>query len=421
MPGHDPLLNSRDPLALNPQAADVSRVLQTSGAPTPPSRPAETFVGREIGGYRVVELVGAGGFSLVFRATHIASGETVALKLPRAEGFIEHLRREVLVASRFVDPQVVAIREARLEHEPPFLVMAFVEGRELALPAEPLPFGEIMGAFETFRGIVEVVARMHEADVVHGDLKPGNLRIDAGGRCHVLDLGLARHHVAVRQLSTLRASMHSVTGEKLAGTLEYMAPEVLAGEKPGSPADVYALGVILHHMLCGRPPAFGVSPSALNPFLPPRFATFLRTTLHHDPAARFPRAGALLPAIDGFIKAEARCLARRDGHARRRVAMERLTTLARGARVLFWTAALFTVSAVAWHLAAAAFAGAAPTRNLDFQDADNPLFFLVPPAAFLCLVGMILGVTTINAWIWRVPAKTYKERPGHRLWSFMMQ
>ncbi|MBI2921398.1 MAG: serine/threonine protein kinase [Planctomycetes bacterium] len=415
MHDHDPLLNSRPSPAPDAGRLEVSRVLQTSGAPPEPSPPAQSFLGREIGGFRVDELVGAGGFSLVFRAKNLASGETVALKLPRAEGLIEHLRREAVVAGRFVDPQVVAIREAHLDHEPPFLVMPFVEGRDLALPPEAPPPEEIIEAFKLFRGIAEVVARMHEAGVVHGDLKPGNLRIEAGSRCHVLDFGLAQHHVAVRQVSSLRASVHSVTGEKLAGTLEYMAPEVLAGDKPGPPADVFALGVILHQLLCGRPPAFGVSPSALNPFLPPGFSTFLRTALHHDPASRFPRAGALLPAIDAFIRAEAQCLVRRDGHARRRVAMERMRTLAGGARVLFWVAALCTVvAAAAW---------AAPFRAEEFKDAgqDSPLFLAVGGAVALGFVGLLLGVTTINAWIWRVPAKTYKERPGHRLWSFMMQ
>ncbi|KAF0242736.1 MAG: serine/threonine protein kinase [Planctomycetota bacterium] len=414
MSSHEPLLNSRISVAPSTDSAEASRVLNTSGGPPAGPDPVQPFTGKVIAEYHVDELVGAGGFSMVFRATRVSSGETVALKIPRAEGFLEHLRREAVVASRFVDPQVVDIREVRLDHDPPFLVMGFIQGADLALPSGPVPPAEIGKAFETFRDIAAVVARMHEAGVVHGDLKPGNLRIDPAGRCHVLDLGVARQQVAVRQVSTLRASMHSVTGEKIAGTLEYMAPEVLAGGKPGTPADVYALGVILHFLLCGRPPAFGVSPSEINPYLPPGFETFLRALLHHDPEARIGRAGALLPAIDGFIAAEKRCLARRDGHARRRFLMESLRTLGRAARILFWTAAAISLA----FLASLTPAGADVAREVEFE---SLLGMLAWPGAVLGLVGILLGVTSINAWILRIPARTYKERPGHKFWSFMMK
>lgn len=418
MSGHEPLLNSSRPAATPPDATAASRVLQTAGAPAAPARPVDGFLGREIGGYRVEEFVGAGGFSIVFRATRLATGERVALKLPRAEAFVEHLRREAMVSSRFDDAQVVEVREVRLDHDPPFLVMEFIEGADLAIPDGPVAPAEIARAFETFREVAAVVARMHEARVAHGDLKPGNLRMDASGRCHVLDLGVARQQVAARQVSTLRASIRSVTGEKIAGTLEYMAPEVVAGERPGTPADVYALGVLLHFMLCGRPPAFGVSPSELNPYLPPGFETFLRGMLHHDPLVRIQHAGALLPAIEGFIEGEKRCLARPDGHARRRVAMERMRTLARGARGLFWGAAAAVALA-----GLVLFTSAAPALAEYFREPgqDSPLSLLVLPAIALGFVGILIGVTTINAWLWRVPAREYKERPGHPFWSFMMQ
>jgi hypothetical protein len=193
-----------------------------------------------------------------------------------------------------------------------------------------------------------------------------------------------------------------------------MAPEVVAGGRAGMPADVYALGVILHHLLCGRPPAFGVSPSEINPYLPPGFETFLRATLHHDPKLRIARAGALLPAIDGFIATEKRCLARRDGHARRRVTMERLRTIGHAARALFWMAALIAVSCLAVMTPAAA------EVARDFEP-EAFLGLVLAPGLVLALTGLVLGVTTLNAWLFRIPAKSYKERPGHRWWSFMMQ
>ncbi|MEK7465776.1 MAG: serine/threonine-protein kinase [Planctomycetota bacterium] len=444
----DPILNSRNldfGKAPPPAQPDASRVLETCGAPAaPPAAGAAAFIGRVLRGCRIEEFAGAGGFSMVFRATRLATGETVALKLPRVEGFIAHLKREALISSRFQDPQVVPIFEVCLDHDPPFLVMPFVPGKNFVLPDRaPSPW-EIMDAFRRFRAIVEVVARLHAAEIAHGDLKPGNIRfaprVPEPGRsafhgvasrwaddenwpqldevCHLLDLGIARHQLAVRQLSTLRASVISVTGEKIAGTLAFMSPETMSGAPPSKASDVYALGVILHHMLCGRPPAFGVSPDELNEYLPPGSDVFLRDMLQHDPARRIPDAGALLHAIDAFILEERRCLRRRSGHERRLVFTERKRTFLRGVRVLFYTAI------VALALTGAVLLVTSPEpSNLEVGREALPLAvaLAIPFAVPLALIGTLLGITTINAWISGVPERTYKNRRGHPLWTFMMQ
>jgi len=179
----------------------------------------------------------------------------VAIKFPRAPEFLSHLTREARIASRLHDSLVVGILEASLDHDPPYLVMPFIEGWNLELPDRPPDPCSIVSAFRRFRGIVTVVGRLHDAEIVHGDLKPGTIRFNSAGHCHFLDLGLARMQVSARQESTLRASISSVTGEKIAGTLDFMAPETLAGEKPTRAADVNALGVVLHFLRCGRPPS----------------------------------------------------------------------------------------------------------------------------------------------------------------------
>src|SRR6185295_10826142 len=248
---------------------------------------------------------------------------------------------------------------------------------------------DIVLAFLRFKQIAEVVARLHGAGIVHGDLKPGNIRFDRQGKCHLLDLGLARQQVSVRQASTLRASIVSVTGEKIAGTLEFMPPEVMSGARPEPQADVYALGVLLHSMLCGRPPAFGVSPVELNPFVPPGTADFLRQMLDFDPRLRFSTAGDLLPGIDHFIDAERRCLRRRNGHARRRVFHERMRTLGRGLRML-GLGALFVLTA----LFGLPYVQAIANDNQGLVIVAS-IFGFFP----LVLTAVLLAVTTINAWI----------------------
>ncbi len=386
--GHsDRILDSRAPAA----------TASASGAPA---------AGQVLGRYRLLDLVGAGGFSVVWRAENTATGRVVALKLPRNPDFIAHLRREVRIAAIVHDPQVAGILESRLDHDPPFLAMPFVAGTDLALPGHAPPPERIVDAFRAFEKIARVVSRLHRAGVVHGDLKPGNIRVGPDGLVHLLDLGLARHQVSVRQNSTLRASVVSVTGEKIAGTLEFMAPEVMSGGAPGAASDVYALGVVLHALLCGRPPAFGVSPGDLNPYLPPGTTDFLRQMLHADPSMRPPDAGALLPAVDAFIRAEERCLRRRNGHARRLVFCRRMKTLARGVRALGLVASLALLLVFGIPVVK-------PPAGLGAIAAMAAL-------PFAC-IGFLLGVTTINAWILGVPERTYKNRRGHPWWTFMMQ
>jgi serine/threonine protein kinase len=363
-----------------------------------------------VGDYRLLEQVGAGGFSIVWKARHDETGQIVAVKLPRVPEFVAHLTREALVSARVHDPQVVGLLEVHLDHDPPFLVTPFIEGRDLPLPETVPPPEEIVTALRRFRRIAEVVARLHDAGVVHGDLKPGNLRFDQAGVCHVLDLGLARHQVTVRQASTLRASIVSVTGEKIAGTLEYMAPEVMSGGRPDRAADVYALGVLLHAMLCGRPPAFGVSPADLNPFLPPGTTDFLRQVLDHDPERRLPIAGALLPAVDEFIAAEERCLRRRNGHARRRVFQTRMRTLGRGIRMLL-TGLLLVPLAFAWPV----------LKVVASESKDTIVPVVILGLVPISILAFLLAATTINAWIMGIPEKTYKNRRNHPWWTFMMQ
>lgn len=377
-----------------------------------PAEPGLPVAGDLCGDYRLLEPIGAGGFSLVWRAQHRLTGALVAIKLPRVPEFIDHLIREAAIHVRFSDPQVVGILEVRLDHEPPYLVSPFVPGADLDLPERaPAPVA-IEKALRRFRRIAEVVARLHEAEVVHGDLKPGNIRFDPEGTCHLLDLGLARIQVQVRQTTSLRASIASVTGENIAGTLEYMAPEVAAGGRPEKAADVYALGVLLHTMLCGRPPAFGVSPEERNPYLPPGATDFLRQMLDFDPERRLLTAGALLPIVDALIRTEDRCLCRLHGHERRLVFRERMRTLARGIKVL----------------------GSAATFGAFLWIGVPSLEKLIPPQLgglaalvlglglpLLVLLACLLGMTTLNAWVLGIPEKTYKNRRGHPWWTFMMQ
>lgn len=376
-----------------------------------------------VGDYRLLEEAGAGGFSVVWRAEALrTAGETawsaggatprpqVALKFPRVERFVEHLRQEASLAGAALDPQVVPILSAHLEHDPPFLVMPWIEGRPLKPPSALKP-SRISEGLKRGADLAAILGRLHARGVSHGDIKPGNLRLGRDGRLQLLDLGLARLQVESNLERSLAQSLVSVDGRSLAGTLDYMAPELFEGGEPGPASDVYALGVLLHELITGRPPAFGVSPREVNPDLPPGSEALLRALLHPAPNERLTDLGVVGELLARLIEAERRCLKRRNGHARRRVFQRRLETLRGGLRGLLLAAGIVLLAALIRYFAAlpGTFTGGAIEVAL-----------ILGTTVFLP-TGLLLGITTVNAWILGVPEGLYKKRPGHPLWSFMMQ
>lgn len=365
-----------------------------------------------VGDYRLEEEAGAGGFSVVWRARHAESGELVALKFPKVERFVEHLRQEADLSAQVDDPQVVSVSEAHLDHDPPFLVMPWVAGRAVEAPLEVTP-PDIVAGLELTMDLVRVLGRLHALGVSHGDIKPGNLRLDEEGRVRVLDLGLGRLQVETNLERSLAQSLVSVDGRSLAGTLDYMAPELFEGGEPGPASDVYALGVLLHELLTGRAPAFGVSPREVNPDLPPACEGLLRSLLRADPRQRLTDPAQIDHYLTGLIRGERRCLARRNGHARRRVWIRRVGVVRKGLK-----AVLLALSVVVLVVSLIIVAESELGKRITGGEVGG---FIALGAFLTAPLGLLLGITTINAWIMGVPEGLYKQRPGHPLWTFMMQ
>lgn len=375
----------------------------------------DLVAGMFLGDLELLEPAGAGGFSLVWKARRQGTGELRAVKLPRVEALLDHLRQEADLGQRLRDPQIVPVLEVHLEADPPHLVMPWIEGKPIQLPTSvPAPWAQ-RAALVLALDLTRILGRLHDQGVVHGDVKPGNVLQDAEGRCHLLDLGLAMVQVATRLDRSLAQSLVSVDGRSIAGTLDFMAPELYENKTPGFAADVYSLGVLLHHLLTGRPPAFGVSPQALNPYLPPGLEDLLRRMLHHDPAQRLARASLVAPEIENLIRAEDRCLARKNGHERRRVFMGRMATLERGLR------ALGTSMAVATAVLGIVFVVAKLATGSSASDVGGAMAAVIACAMATTFVPLLLAITTINAWLLGIPERSYKDRTGHPLWSFMMQ
>ncbi len=274
---------------------------------------------RQCGPYRVERLLGRGGMGAVFRARHRETGARYALKVilvermdeERAARALARFRREVEVLARVEgDGTIVRVHETGLHDGRPWCVMDLVQGR---------PLDEILradGALPPHRAaeLVAVIARalhgVHRADVVHRDLKPGNVLIEETGRPRLVDFGIAYDAVSSRLTRT---------GDAV-GTPSFMAPEQIDSDPDaiGPATDVYGLGALLYTCLTARPPFPGEvyaalraivageprSPRAMDPAVPAALDAVCLRAMARAPAERYPDALALAEDLERFGRGE---------------------------------------------------------------------------------------------------------------------
>jgi len=210
-----------------------------------------------LGDYELLEELGRGGMGVVYRARQISLNREVAVKMilrGQLASAADHERfyAEAQATARLDHPGIVPVYEVGELEGHPYFNMKFVEGRTLsALLAEgPLPPRQ---AAELLAAVARAIHYAHRQGVLHRDVKPSNVLLDDDGKPHVTDFGLAK----------LMSDPVSLTRSgAVLGTPAYMAPEQAAGArgKVGPTSDVYSLGVILYHMLTGRPPFQAASP-----------------------------------------------------------------------------------------------------------------------------------------------------------------
>ena len=206
-------------------------------------------VGSQFAGYRIESLVGRGGMGVVYRATQLDLGRTVALKLIAPEALEDDASRARFVsearhAAAIEHPHVVPIYAAGEADGTAYFVMRFVEGDDLRTrvrrdgPLAPLHAAQILERAAALDAI-------HAAGLVHRDVKPANILLAAGDHVYLTDFGLAR--MALARESTAGSG-------RWAGSLHYAAPEQIRGGRVDARADVYALGGVLVFMLTGQVP-----------------------------------------------------------------------------------------------------------------------------------------------------------------------
>ena len=278
----------------------------------------------ELGDYELLEEIGRGGQGVVFRARQKSLNRTVALKVISlgqwaSKAHLKRFRREAEAAASLDHPCIVPIHEVGERDGSCYFSMKFVEGGQLDEVArrEPMP---IRRAVELIAKVARTVHYAHEHGILHRDIKPGNILLDAKGEPHLTDFGLAR----------LVESESSVTHTlDILGTPSYMAPEQAVGNNAAvsNATDVYGLGAVLYQLLTGHPPFAGGAtyetirllldteprqPRLLNPKIDRDLSTICLKCLEKDPKRRYSSALALAEDLERWLKHEP-ILARRTG------------------------------------------------------------------------------------------------------------
>ncbi len=213
------------------------------------------------GRYRLKRLIAKGGMAEVWEALDDILGRPVAVKilhphLAADESFRERFRREAIAAARLAHPNVVATFDTGTDEGTTFIVMELVDAptlRQVLNETGPMAPGRVthIGA-----QVADALQYAHKSGVVHRDVKPANILVGPDGRVKVADFGIAK---AVEDAEPERPHpSEALTGTgSIVGTAQYLSPEQVDGRAVDGRADVYALGVVLYEMVCGRPPFTG--------------------------------------------------------------------------------------------------------------------------------------------------------------------
>lgn len=284
------------------------------GAVASPLNPGDVLAGR----YRVERVLGEGGMGVVLAAEHLELGERVAIKLllpdaAKMEGTVARFQREARAAARIQSEHVARVMDVGVADGTPYLVMEYVEGRDLSEELEArgaLPIEEAVNY--VLQGAIGV-AEAHALHIVHRDLKPSNLFLAKlpNGRTlvKVLDFGIAKEASAVenKELTTTFSAL---------GSPAYMSPEQLrAAKSVDERTDVWAFGVVLYELLSGRLPFDGdsltaiaaaisvdrpVSLRSLRPEVPAELEAVIMACLEKDREARVSSLAVLARMLAPF-------------------------------------------------------------------------------------------------------------------------
>jgi len=256
------------------------------------------------GRYEVLERIGAGGMAIVYKAKDLLLNRVVTIKVLREqfvtdEDFIRRFRREAQSAASLSHPNIVSVYDVGKDGDTEYIVMEFVEGRnlkEIIRGFAPLSTDQ---SINLGRQITEAIQNAHEHHIIHRDIKPHNILVTADGHAKVTDFGIAR---------AVSSATVTHTGD-IVGSVHYLSPEQAKGLQSNEQSDIYSIGIILYELITGKVPYDGetpiaialkhlqeqpVLPSKINPRIEKEFEAVIMRAIAKSPEQRYLSAKDLL-------------------------------------------------------------------------------------------------------------------------------
>ena len=267
-------------------------------------------VGQQLGNYRLIRLLGEGGFAQVYLGEHVHLGTQAAVKVLHAQlthGDVDAFRTEARTIAHLIHPHIVRVLDFGVEDKTPFLVMDYAPYgtlRNLHPKGSSLPLATIV---TYIKQVADALQYAHDQKLIHRDIKPENMLV---AECHEVllsDFGIA----------LVAQSSHNQSTQEAIGTVTYMSPEQIQG-KPRPTSDQYSLGIVVYEWLCGDRPFHGsftelctqhmfAPPPPLHekvPTISPDVEYVVMTALAKDPKRRFTNVRAFATALEQASRLE---------------------------------------------------------------------------------------------------------------------
>ncbi len=262
--------------------------------------------GKRLGVYELDEEIGRGGMATVYRARQLNLGRVVAVKIIERSLIhnpqeLQRFQQEAQMVARLEHPHILPIYDFDGSHDPPFIVMRYLAGGTLKDRLRRGPM-ERANLLDLLRKAAAGLDYAHRQGVIHRDVKPSNILLDADGNPFISDFGIARWTTGI-----------DATGGALLGTADYVSPEQAMGRDLDHRADLYSLGVVIYQILTGQVPftadqTLGIlirhvydapqPATVINPALPPAIDAVFERALSKTPESRYDSAAELVEAVE---------------------------------------------------------------------------------------------------------------------------
>jgi eukaryotic-like serine/threonine-protein kinase len=255
------------------------------------------MIGQKIQNYQVESLLGEGGMGTVYRATDMVLGRDVALKmlhtnLTKQSQFLERFKNEAQILARLTHPNIAVLYNYIQQGEAYFMVMEYVAGKNIEFLVKQHQTLSYQNVVAIIAQALEGLAHAHKKGILHRDMKPANLMLTPESTVKLMDFGIAK----------VSGEQRLTQVNRVVGTLEFMAPELIQGKEPSVASDLYGVGVTMYQMLSGKLPFEGKTDYSLmqdivhkqavslDKSVPKALSNIVMKALEKNPAERFSDA-----------------------------------------------------------------------------------------------------------------------------------